>query len=99
MIKKNVTVEDAAQVLIKQAKLVALDVARAEVITDHAFGAAVLAMVATAKTSDPRLIESAKEILNVARLAAAKALIVAKTEAEKTLAIAKNLASERLLEE
>ena len=89
----------AAQLILKQAERVASDVARAEAIVDLAIGAAVIAIAATGKTGSTEMTESAKEILQVARGAAAKVLEVAKHEAEQTLRLAKSLASARLAEE
>jgi cell division septum initiation protein DivIVA len=89
----------AAQLILKQAERVASDVARAEAIVDLAIGAAVIAIAATGKTGSTEVTESAKEILQVARGAAAKVLEMAKHEAEQTLRFAKSLASARLAEE
>jgi hypothetical protein len=88
-----------AQIILKQAELVALEVAKAEAIVDHAIGAAAMAMAATGITGTPALTEYARETLHVARSAAAKVLQVAKKEAELTLHLAKGLAAERLAEE
>ncbi len=88
-----------AQIILKQAELVALEVAKAEAIVDHAIGAAAMAMAATGATGASELTEYARETLQVARSAAAKVLQAAKKEAEVTLQLAKGLAAERLAEE
>ncbi len=94
------TTDDVAALLIlKQAQLVALEVARVEVIVNNALGAAVMAMAATGITGSKEMTESAKETLQIARNAAAEVLQVAKKEAEATLRLAKNLASARLAED
>jgi hypothetical protein len=89
----------AARLILKQAELVALEVARVEVIVNNVLGAAAMAMAATGMTGSAELMESAKETLQVARSAAAEVLQVAKKEAELTLLLAKSLASARLAEE
>jgi glycerol kinase len=88
----------AARLILKQAELVALEVARVEVIVNNALGAAAMALAATGITDSPEITESAKDTLQVARGAAAKVLQVAKKEAERTLQLAKSLANARLVE-
>lgn len=92
----QITDDPSAQLILKQVELVALEVARAEAIVDHALGAAAMAMAAKGITGTSELTEYAKEILQVARNAAAKVLQVAKKEAHLTLELANKLASERL---
>jgi glycerol kinase len=89
----------AARLILKQAELVAQEVARVEVIVNSALGAAAMAMAATGITGSTEITESAKETLQVARNAAAEVLQVAKKEAELTLRLAKSLANARLAEE
>jgi hypothetical protein len=98
MPKKQRKIDEAARHILKQAKLVAMEVARVEAIVDHAIGAAAFAMAAVGKSDSSELAESAKETLHVAKKAAAQVLQVAKREAEKALMLARNLAEERLSE-
>lgn len=88
----------SAQIVLKQAELVALQVARAEAIVDYAMGAAAMVMSSKTMAGTSELAESAKEILQVARNSAATVLQVARIEAEVTLRLARDLASLRLAE-
>ncbi|WP_157673059.1 hypothetical protein [Curvibacter sp. AEP1-3] len=99
MTKVQKTDEQSMQKILKQAELVALDVARAEAIVDHALEAAAMAMAAKGTVGASEMTEYAKEILQVASSAAKKALQVAKKEAHITLELASKLAKERLAEE
>jgi hypothetical protein len=89
----------AARLILKQAALVASEVARAEIIVNNAIGVAELVMAATGIAGSADMTESAKETLQVARIAATKVLQVAKKEAELTLLLAKSLASARVVKE
>lgn len=89
--KKNAP-HEAAQLILKQAELVAAEVSRVEAIVDHAIGAAAIAMATVGKSDSLELAEHAKETLRVAREAASEVLHAAKIEAEKTLRLARELA-------
>lgn len=99
MTKVPNTDEQSMQKILKQAELVALDVARAEAIVDHALEAAAMAMAAKGNFGTPETTEYAKQILQVASSAAKKVLQVAKQEAQITLELASNLAKERLAQQ
>lgn len=86
----------AARLILKQAELVAVEVARVEIIVHSALGAVAMALTTTGVAASAQVTESAMETLQVARDAAAKVLEVAKKEAELTLQLAKSLASARL---
>lgn len=90
---------DAAQRILKQARLTALEVIRTEAIVDHALGAAAVAMEAIERSDSAQLAAAAKETLHVARRAAADVLNVAKAEANETLRIAAVLAEKMLISE
>ncbi len=98
MNREQINRDDAANLILKQARLVATEVARAEAIVDLAIGVASIAMASIEKASSAETAALARETLNVARVAAAHVLRVAKKEAEGTLILAKLLA-ERLLDE
>lgn len=99
MARAQNTNEQSMQEILKQAELVALDVARAEAIVDHALEAAAMAMAAKGNVGTQETTEYAKQILQVASSAAKKVLQVAKKEAQITLELASNLAKERLAQE
>jgi hypothetical protein len=99
MAKLQNTEEQSMQKILQQAELVALDVARAEAIVDHALEAAAMAMAAKGTVGTAETTEYAKQILQVASSAAKKVLQVAKKEAQITLELASKLAKERLSQE
>lgn len=99
MAKLQNTEEQSMLKILQQAELVALDVARAEAIVDHALEAAAMAMAAKGNVGTPETTEYAKQILQVASSAAKKVLNVAKKEAQVTLELASKLAKERLSQE
>lgn len=99
MARAQHTNEQSMQEILKQAELVALDVARAEAIVDHALEAAAMAMAAKGNVGTQETTEYAKQILQVASSAAKKVLQVAKKEAQITLELASSLATERLAQE
>jgi hypothetical protein len=88
----------SAQIVLKQAELVALEVTRAAAIVDYAMGAAAMVMSSKTMAGTSELADSAKEILQVARNSAATVLQVAKKEAEVTLCLARDLANLKLEE-
>lgn len=98
MPKKQSEIDAAARNILRQAKVVAMEVARIEAIVNHAIGAAAFAMAAVGQTGSAELADAAKETLHVAKKAAAQVLQVAKREAEKALMLARTLAEERLTE-
>jgi hypothetical protein len=99
MARAQNTNEQSMQEILKQAELVALGVARAEAIVDHALEAAAMAMAAKGNVGTQETTEYAKQILQVASSAAKKVLQVAKKEAQITLELASSLAKERLAQE
>ena len=99
MAKLQNTEEQSMLKILQQAELVALDVARAEAIVDHALEAAAMAMAAKGNVGTQETTEYAKQILQVASSAAKKVLQVAKKEAQITLELASSLAKERLAQE
>lgn len=76
MTEVNKAHDQQALIILRQAELVALEVAKAEAIVDHAIGAAAMAMAATGATGTSELTDHARETLHVARSAAAKVLQV-----------------------
>ncbi|NBW50715.1 MAG: hypothetical protein EBR49_11625 [Betaproteobacteria bacterium] len=96
MTKVPNTEVQSMQRILQQAELVALDVARAEAIVDHALEAAAMAMAAKGIVGTSEMTAYAREVLQVASSAAKKVLQVAKKEAQVTLELASNLAKERL---
>jgi hypothetical protein len=83
----------AARVILNQAELVAIEVAKAELIVSTALHAAALAMAASGTASATQMAEYAQETLKVAAKAAEEALLLAKREAELTLRLARSLAN------
>lgn len=77
--------KEVEKLLFNQALRTAVEVSKAEAIVDLAFAAAEVAINATEKSSDVKLLGIAKETLNVARVAATSILSGAKKEAEKMM--------------
>jgi antitoxin component HigA of HigAB toxin-antitoxin module len=99
MTKAQKTDDPSMQKILKQAELVALDVARAEAIVDHALEAAAMAMAARGTVGTSEMTEYARQLLQIASGSAKKVLQVAKKEAQITLELASSLAKERRAEE
>ncbi len=93
------TAEAGTRLILKQSRLAASEVARAEAIVDHALGVAVMSIAATRHTGDVELAETAIEVLQTARDAATKILQAAKKEVELTLSLARSLAISRRIDE
>jgi hypothetical protein len=89
----------AARLVLKQAELVAIEVAKAELIVGIALHAAELAMSASGTIDAPQMVKHAQETLKVAAKAAEETLLLAKREAERTLGLARSLAVALIEEE
>lgn len=74
-----------AKALFNQALVVTVELTKAEAIVDHAFGAAEAAIFAAEQSSQSKLLEIARETLNIARHTASEMLLSAKKEAEEML--------------
>ncbi len=98
MTKIEKAASEAAQLVLMQAATVASEVAKAEIIVNHAIGTAVMALSTTGHSGTLELAQYAKGVLQVASDAAIKVLKVAKEEAELTLSLARSLAISHLAE-
>jgi hypothetical protein len=89
----------AAQLVLKHAELVAIEVAKAELIVTTALHAAAMVMAASGISSTTQMAEYAQETFNVAAKATEETLLLAKRETELTLRLARSLAIALIEEE